>query len=140
MKTRFYEMLTTGFPSWTVKNYSAFLKAIRKRDINDIAGITADIEEKSLQEVQDYMKQYLVKFRTLKEKDLIVRKLQEKDFDEKNAETIQKFDISNDYCLFVQDNHYYNRNTYLAMIQKAHDKMTGSNSQRPAGISEGGML
>jgi hypothetical protein len=51
------------------------LKSIRKRDITDIAGIAEDIEDKTLDEVEEYMKQYLLKFRTLKEKDLIDRKM-----------------------------------------------------------------
>jgi hypothetical protein len=36
--------------------------------------------------------------------------------------------LKKDYALFLQDNHYYNRNSYLALIQKAHEKMVRSES------------
>ena len=103
-----------------MKNYQAFLKAIRKRNIDDILGIASEVEGKSLEEVEEYMKAFMSRFRELKERDLVQRKIRENDFDKKNIETILNFDITKDYCLYLQDNHYFNRNSYLAMIQRAH--------------------
>lgn len=47
-------------------------------------GITEEIEGKTVDEVKIFMDRYLLKFRNLKEKDIILRKLQEKDFDDRN--------------------------------------------------------
>jgi hypothetical protein len=62
------------------------------------------------------MKEFMSRFRELKEKDAIIRKIQETDFDSKNAKTILDFDHTKDYCLFLQDNHYFNRNSNLSLI------------------------
>lgn len=62
------------------------------------------------------MDRYLIKFRDLKEKAIVLRKLTEKDFDDRNKQTISEFDLKKEYCVFLQDNHYFNRNAYIAMM------------------------
>jgi hypothetical protein len=45
-------------------------------------------------------------------------------------ETIREFDEerANEYVVLLQENHYFNRNSYLSIMSKAHDKLTGQNS------------
>ena len=101
MKVLFSECLATGFPDWNLRDYQYFCKALRKKDIGDIVGIAEEIEGKSIEDVQRFMNRYLLKFRNLKEKDIVMRKLNEKDFDDRNKHTIADFDIKKDYCIFL---------------------------------------
>ncbi len=43
----------------------------------------------------------MLRFRELKEKDLVLQKLQKKDFEQKNLETIRDFDITKDYAMLL---------------------------------------
>jgi hypothetical protein len=65
----------------------------------------------------------MLRFRELKEKDIILQKVQKKDFEQRNLETIRDFDISKEYAVLLQENNFFNRNSYLAMIERAHNKM-----------------
>mmetsp|Transcript_8509 Transcript_8509/g.6333 ORF Transcript_8509/g.6333 Transcript_8509/m.6333 type:complete len:193 (+) Transcript_8509:465-1043(+) len=118
-------MLSTGFPDWTIKEYQSFIKAIRKTGVEDVMSIVNEVDSKSLEEVQQYLSVYMKKFRGLKEKELILRKMNEKNFEEHNAKTIAEFESSKSYSLFMQDNHYYNHHTYLQMMEREHLKIQG---------------
>ncbi|CDW76777.1 chromatin-remodelling complex atpase iswi2 [Stylonychia lemnae] len=122
-------MLNTGFHSWTLREYQKFIKAIRKYSIKDVQAIAQMIETKTVEEVQEYMNVFMLRFRELKEKDIVISQLQKSDLDQKILETIRDFDINKDYVLFMQENNYFNRNTYLAMIENAHNKMMIQNNK-----------
>lgn len=77
------------------------------------------------------MQVFMLRFRELKEKDVILSKLQKKDFDQKNIETIKEFDISRDYAILLQENNYFNKNTYLALMQHAHEKLVEAEAKNP---------
>ena len=81
------------------------------------------IETKTPEEVQEYMNVFMLRFKELKEKDIILSKIQESNLDQKVLETIRDFDINKNYVMLLQENNYYNRNLYLAMIENAHNKM-----------------
>jgi len=68
-------MINTGFHNWTMKEYQKFIKAIRKYDLKDIHAISSMIETKSPEEVQEYLNVFLLRFRELKEKDIVISKL-----------------------------------------------------------------
>lgn len=70
----------------------------------------------------------MVRFRELKEKEVVLSKLQKHDFEQRNIETIREFDDQKqqDYALLLQENNFFNRNSYMALIERAHNKMVGS--------------
>ena len=76
MKDRYEAKLATGFSHWTLADYKQFLKAFRKRELNDLEGIASEIETKSTEEVATYLKTFGQRFHELKEKDEIIMKLQ----------------------------------------------------------------
>ena len=78
-----------------------------------------------------YFNVFMHRFRELKEFDQVIMKFQKKDFEERNLETIREFcpDKADDYIVLVQENHYFNRNSYLGLIGKAHEKLVGSNNR-----------
>lgn len=126
LKEKFKALLQTGFYEWTIREYQAFIKGIRKNQMSDIEAIAKEVETKTAAEVEDYMKVFMVRFRELKEKDLVLQKLQKKDFELKNLETIRDFDVTKDYAMLLQENNYFNRTSYLAMMERAHNKLVGS--------------
>jgi hypothetical protein len=71
---RFKLALETGFADWTLKDYHEFLKAFRKRSVDDVSGIASEVQSKSEEEVQHYLNVFLLRFRELKEKDLVIKK------------------------------------------------------------------
>jgi hypothetical protein len=48
---------------------------VRKHHFTDIPAIAKEIETKSLEEVEEYLKVFMVRFGELKEKDLILEKI-----------------------------------------------------------------
>lgn len=69
----------------------------------------------------------MVRFRELKEKDVVLQKLQKQDFEQKNLETIKDFtEAKHDYAILMQENNFFNRTAYLAMLERAHNKMVGA--------------
>ena len=69
----------------------------------------------------------MLRFKELKEKDVVLSKFQKQDFEQKNLETIRDFtpDKQQEYAILLQENNYFNRNAYLALIERAHNKMVG---------------
>ena len=65
----------------------------------------------------------MLRFRELKERDVVIQKIQQSNLDQKILETIRDFDINKDYAILLQENNYFNRNTYLSLMQRAHEKM-----------------
>lgn len=59
-------------------------------------------------------------------------KFQKKDFEERNLETIREFSkekaSNGEYIVLLQENLYFNQNSYLSLISKAHDKLVNQNS------------
>ncbi len=74
-KERFRELAQTGFFEWTVKEYQAFIKGIRKHHFADIDSIAREVETKSPDEVEEYLKVFMVRYRELREKDVVLAKL-----------------------------------------------------------------
>ena len=69
----------------------------------------------------------MVRFRELKEKDVVLQKLQKQDFEQKNLETIRDFtEEKHDYAILMQENNFFNRTAYLAMLERAHNKIVGA--------------
>ena len=75
-KERFRELASTGFLDWTMKEYQAFIKGIRKHHFSDVAAITREVETKTIEEVEEYLRIFMVRFKELKEKDIVLNKLQ----------------------------------------------------------------
>ena len=94
--------------------------------MGDIEAIAREIPTKTIEEVQEYFNVFMMRFRELKEKDLVLQRIQKKDFEERNLETIRDFDISKNYALLLQENHFVSINAYLAMIERAHNKMVAA--------------
>ena len=99
------------------------MKAFRRRQIDDVEGIASEIETKSVEQVQHYLNVFLTRFRETKERDIVLKKFQQKDFDQKNLETILNFDQYKDYAILLQENHYFGRFEYLNMMQKEHERL-----------------
>lgn len=116
-----------GFFEWTQNDYFRFLKAFRRRPIDDVEGIASEIPSKSVEQVQHYLQVFLTRFRETKEKDLVLRKFQHKDFDQKNLETILNFEKYKDFAILLQENHYFGRFEYINMMQKEHERLKSQN-------------
>ena len=127
LKRQYHEMLATGFTEWSLTDYKQFFKAFRKRELNDIDGIASEVDSKSTEEVAAYLGVFTQRFNELKEKDQIALKLMQKDFETQNLETILGFDhekaARGEYVVLLQTNNYFNRNSYLALISKAQQKL-----------------
>lgn len=138
MKEQFNALLSTGFPTWTATAYQQFFRSFLRHEIGDVEAYAKDIESKTVEEVTAYFNVFMHRFRELKESDQVILKFQKKDFDEMNLETIREFDETraDDYVVLLQENHYFNRNSYLSVISKAHDKLAGthSNSKLQGGL------
>lgn len=124
-KERFRELAATGFFDWTLKEYQAFIKGIRKHHFADIESIAREVETKTSEEVEEYLKVFMVRYRELREKDVVMAKLQKQDFEDRNIETIRNFtkDKQESYAILLQENNFFNRNSYLTLIERAHNKM-----------------
>ena len=48
------------------------------------------------------MNVFLLRFRELKERDIVIKKFQQKDFDQKNLETILNYENFKDYAILLQ--------------------------------------
>ena len=59
------------------------------------------VETKTTEEVQDYMNVFTVRFRELKEKEEILKKLNQMSLDENTAKTIEEFDITKNYAMLL---------------------------------------
>lgn len=91
--------------------------------MNDIQSIAIMVETKTIEEVQEYMNVFQLRFRELKERDIVMQRIFQKNMDQRILETIRDFDITKDYTMLLQENNYFNKNSYLAMIERAHNKM-----------------
>ena len=69
----------------------------------------------------------------MKERDQVILKFQKKDFEQQNLETILGFDPARaargEYIVLLQTNHYFNTNSYLALMSKAQKKLLEQNSE-----------
>jgi hypothetical protein len=117
LKNRFNQMLNTGFPQWTLREYQTFIKIIKKKGFEDVGVIAAEIVNKTEAEVAEYMQEFLLRFRELKEKDIILKKVQDNDFDKRNLESIRDFQPSKSHVILMQDNNFFNHNAYLSTFE-----------------------
>ena len=80
-----------------------------------------------MEEVATYAKVFEQRYHELRERDQINLKLQQKDFEAQNLETIMRFDhskaLKGEYVVLLQANDYFNKNSYLALISKAQQKL-----------------
>lgn len=117
----------TGFLDWTHHEYSKFIKAFRKRELGDIDGISSDVETKSPEQVAIYLDVFLKRFRELKERDIVTMKFEMKTFESRTLEMIRDYDKKKaergEYFCLVQENHHFNTAAYLALMDKAQQKM-----------------
>jgi len=74
LKEEYHELTSQGFVEWSQKDYLQFIKAFRRRPIDDVEGIAAEVETKSTEQVQHYMTVFLNRFRETKERDIVIRK------------------------------------------------------------------
>jgi len=134
LKARYYEQLATGFVDWSFSDYRQFFKAFRKREIDDVEGIASEIDSKTTEEVEAYLRVFCQRFREVKERDQVVLKFQKKDFEQQNLETILEFDhdkaARGEYVVLLQNNHFFNTNSYLALISKAQQKIKQQNNEQ----------
>lgn len=101
LKLEFEDHLAQGFPEWTSREYHLFIKSFRRRPLNDYEGISSEVKTKTADEVKEYMEVFLKRFREIKERDLVIKKFSQKDFDQKNLETILKYDQYKNYAIFL---------------------------------------
>jgi len=59
-----------------------------------VEAIAREIETKTAEDVEEYLKVFMLRFRELKEKDVVLAKLQKQDFEQRNIETIREFNES----------------------------------------------
>ena len=71
---------------------------------------------------------FLSRFRETKERDVVIKKLQSKDFDQKNLQTILNYEMFKDYAILLQENHYFSRTEYLSMIKKENQRLMAQNN------------
>lgn len=90
-------------------------------------GIASEIDSKTVEQVQHYLNVFLTRFRETKERDIVLRKFQHRDFDQKNLETILHWDEYKDYAILLQENHYFGRTEYVNMIEKEHERLKEQN-------------
>ncbi len=83
-KQRFRDLASTGFFDWSYKEYLAFIKGIRKHHVTDVEAIAKIVETKTPEEVEEYLRVFLVRFRELKEKDIVLNKLKQQDVEERD--------------------------------------------------------
>jgi hypothetical protein len=115
-----------------VKEYQAFIKGIKKHHFTDVQAIATEVETKTAVEVEEYLRVFLVRFKELKEKDIVLNKMQKQDIEKRNLETIKSFtlDKQQEYAMLLQENNFFNRNSYLALIERAHNKLVGVDSDQ----------
>lgn len=130
LKTKFTELLATGFPQWSLREYQAFIRCVKKRGFEDVQAIAREVDTKSEEEVEEYMKEFLLRFRELKEKDIVLKKMTEQDFDQRNLQTIRDYDPSRPALMLLQENNFFNRNAYLSMAENAHRKLLDQSKGR----------
>ena len=117
-----------GFSDWDQKDYFQFMKAFRRRPIDDVEGIASEVTSKNVEQVKHYLNVFLSRFRETKERELVLKKFSQKDFDQKNLETILNFEKYKDYAILLQENHYFGRFEYMNMLQKEHERLKLQNN------------
>ena len=123
LKEQYTEQMSEGFHDWSQRDYVQFIKAFRRRAIDDVEGIASEIDTKTTEQVQHYLNVFLTRFRETKERDIVLKKFQQKDFDQKNLETILNFDKYKDFAILLQENHFFGRSEYINMMQKEHERL-----------------
>ena len=119
LKEQYAEQISAGFYEWSPGDYARFIRAFRRRPTDDVEGIASEVGTKTAEQVQDYLNVFLTRFRETKERDIVLRKLQQEDFDQKNLETILNSERYKDYVILLQSSHYFGRNEHFHMMQKA---------------------
>ena len=74
LKEQYAEQICEGFHDWSQRDYVQFIKAFRRRPIDDIEGIASEIDTKTTEQVQHYINVFLTRFRETKERDIVLRK------------------------------------------------------------------
>lgn len=74
LKEEYSQMISQGFTEWKQQDYVQFIKAFRRRPIDDIEGIASEIDSKSVEQVQHYLNVFLTRFRETKERDIVIKK------------------------------------------------------------------
>lgn len=95
--------------------------------MDDYAGIAADVETKDVDEIKAYMAVFLKRFRETREKDVVIRKFAQKDFDQKNLETVLDYHKFKDFAILIQENFYLSRAQNLALFRKEHERLVAQN-------------
>lgn len=125
--------MNSGFTDWTLADYQKFIKAFRKCDLGDIEGISRMVETKTPEEVTIYLEVFLKRFRELKEREIVIMKFEKKTFEQRTLESIRDFDKAKarrgEYFCMVQTNDYFSTETYLALMEKAQQKMLKQKGQ-----------
>ena len=78
-----------------------------------------DIETKTPEQVAAYLDVFLKRFRELKEREMVIMKVEKKTFEQQTLEVIKEFDLTKDYYCMVQTNDYFTKEAYLNLIKKA---------------------
>jgi hypothetical protein len=82
------------------------------------------------------MNVFLLRFRELKERDIVIKKFQQKDFDQKNLETILNYENFKDYAILLQQNHFFGRDEYIGMFKTEHERLLSQNEIDKSELSE----
>lgn len=84
LKKKFNTLFETAkFIDWTSLEYKNFIKAFRKLELGDISGIQAAVATKTVDQVKSYVEVFLTRFPELKERDIVVMKLEQRTFEDK---------------------------------------------------------
>jgi SWI/SNF-related matrix-associated actin-dependent regulator of chromatin subfamily A member 5 len=95
------EILVTGFPLWDKKDYENLTSAIEKHGRNALEEIQKEVQNKTLQEVKDYLNAFWERINDLPDGARILKNVEKKERIEKqrdfsNKLIKQKVDYSND--------------------------------------------
>ena len=74
VKEEYMTHCSQGFNEWSKTDYIQFLRAFRRRPIDDVEGIASEISSKSIEQVQHYLNVFLTRFRETKERDIVLKK------------------------------------------------------------------
>ncbi len=96
-------MLSTGFPTWNLRDYQNFCRAFRKGvPTDELALYEQEMGgSKTVEEIEEYMSVFLLRYTELKDRDLHSKLFQEKDFQKLTEMTLENYDPNKFYTLLI---------------------------------------
>ncbi|KAJ0963388.1 hypothetical protein J5N97_028510 [Dioscorea zingiberensis] len=70
------QLLEEGFPTWSRRDFNAFIRACEKHGRNDVKNISSEIEGKTEEEVERYAKVFRERYKELNDYDRIIKNIE----------------------------------------------------------------